>query len=75
MFDFDVELLVSLKRFVVYKIQGNGGFVQHGLWDIAIRCTVPIILPFDDVVYDFPLVLHPPPVALKPPGELLGGRD
>lgn len=63
------SLNILVKHFVVDKIQWNWRLFQHGFRDILVRCTVRLFPPFNNIINDFPFVLHPLSVFLKSPCE------
>lgn len=61
------SLNILVKHFIVDKIQWNWRLFQHGFRDILVRCTVRLFPPFNNIINDFPFVLHPLSVFLKSP--------
>lgn len=63
------SLNILVKHFIVDKIQWNWRLFQHGLRDILVGSTVGLFPPFNNIINDFPFVLHPLSVFLKSPCE------
>lgn len=63
------SLNILVKHFIVDKIQWNWRLFQHGFRDILVGSTVGLFPPFNNIINDFPFVLHPLSVFLKSPCE------